>query len=165
MQEYQIIKPRYWKRDYEILTGEGMKIGELTRKGGFSSRVDFVSRTNQWVVKPKGWNHNRVILVDKRGIEVGFLKKKHWSGKIIFYYKNRKYRFKRYHWAANIYLWEDIEGRKIMSFKGKYHGKNKVGTMRIYQDMDVEFRDLMVHLGWYMLTVVQMQQASGGGSA
>lgn len=157
--EYQIIKPSYWKRNYEIQTEEGLKIGEVNWKSAYSYKAGFKGRGREWSVKLHGAWNNHIKVMDWRGVEIGEVERKIWTNKITFYYKGREYRFRQYHWAAQIYLWEDVEGRKLMSFKGSYWGKNKVATMRTYGEMDAEFMDLMTNLGWYLVTFVQIQQA------
>ena len=159
--EYRIIKPNYWKKNYEIQTNEGVKIGTTVWQGPLSYKAGFTGRTHQWSIRAKGLM-NQITVLDKYDIEIGFITRNVWANKIIFHYKGREYRFRHYHWASKIYIWEDMENRKIMSFKGKYYGKNKVGTMRVYGNMDVEFMDLMTNLGWYMVTFTQIQQAGAG---
>ena len=159
MKEYKIVTSSVWTRDYQIINNEGVEEGSVKWKSAFSMCADATSRFGNYQFKVNAWG-KKVIVMDRRGVEIGQVITDYWKNKTVFSYKGKTYLFKPLNWAYSAYIWQDIEKRKIFSFKPKYWGKDR-GSIRVYNSYREEKEnDLLMLVGTFMMAYKVQQSAS-----
>ena len=159
MKEYKIVISSIWSRDYQIVNNEGVEEGSVKWKNAFLRGADVGSRFGNYQFRANSWG-TKVTVMDRRGVEIGEVVTDFWKNKTIFSYSGKTYLFKALNWNYSAFIWQDIDKRKIFSFKPKYWGKNR-GSVRVYNNnrQDKE-NDMLMLLGTYM-TIYRTQQSSG----
>ena len=151
MKEYRIVSESIWTKDYQIVNSNGSEIGSVKWNGAFSMSADATSRFGKYKFKVNSWG-SKITVMDGRGVEIGEVVTDFWRNKTIFSYKGKTYLFKVLNWSYSAYIWQDIEKRKIFSFKPRYMGKSK-GSVRIYNNRrDEKENDVLMMLGAFMMT-------------
>lgn len=165
MRVYSISKPSIWKRHYEIINESGREIGRISWGSAFSTRAEAVGSFGKYYFKTNTWGSS-ISILDSREAEIGRIKMSAWNSKSTFFYKGQEFYFKKLHWANSIYLWENVRGMKLMSFKPSFWGA-QAGSVRVYdlyqeeeRFQDLVFQDLMMALGHYMLLIKAQMQGS-----
>ena len=157
MKEYKIVKPSIWTRDYQIVSQEGTEKGSLKWEGAFSTRVNATSRFENYIFERNNWNTN-VTIIDRRGVEIGKITTEFWKNKTIFSYRGKTYLFKPLNWNHSAYIWQDIEKRKIFSFKPRHWSKDK-GSIRVYNNnREEKENDMLMLVGTFMM-IYKVQQS------
>ncbi|MGB0983173.1 MAG: hypothetical protein ACPG19_03970 [Saprospiraceae bacterium] len=159
MREYSIIKPDTWKRNYEIRNDQGWSIGYVNWKGSFTSEAELIGKSNRWDISTNIW-WTKLIISDRFGTDVGIMNINSLSSKMTLNYKGEIFNFKNYNWTSSVYIWQDSEDNKLVSFKTGSFGSVKSSGIRVYYEMDSELKELLVLLGWYAFMMKRRQQGA-----
>lgn len=157
MREYSISKPNMWKKSYEIHDEKGWNIGYVNWKGAFASQAELIGKSNKWDISTNIW-WTKLAISDRRGVNVGEMNISSFSSKMTLNYKGEVFYFQNYDWTSKVYIWQNIRGFKMASFKAATFSHIKNSSIRVYGEMDDELKELLVLLGWYVFVMKKQQQ-------
>ena len=104
-----------------------------------------------WKLKKKDW-YGGIDIIDENGEYIGKVTVNSWTGKVKMTINEMEYSFTQKKWSSPIMVFKDFFGIEIMTFKYKYHYKNKeMASVRIPGEIDEKHAQIMMAVGWHLL--------------